>query len=280
MNKFIVKLKKMSLQIKHMANTIFTNKLFKVFALCTGLLFIAPLINWIIKTDAFILPQFFGFVTNENESSWIGFFGAIIGGGIAFAGVAWTIIDTNRKRAEDMKNMSRPIITSTKCEYEKIKSIKNDTSGTKIIECILPIKNVGKGALYNLTLYNITCKIDDVPIESVNPDIPVLSHLDINESSKYDIMIILSSEVLKNLYKRLKGRGNTLTMEMSLYIGGNDMYGRTTITELFYCLDITFDSEKEIELGIPMGNLTSRVLFDDKEIHQIIKNKNNKYSVL
>lgn len=280
MNKFIVKLKKMSLQIKHMANTIFTNNLFKVFALCTGLLFIAPLINWIIKTDAFILPQFFGFVTNENESSWIGFFGAIIGGGIAFAGVAWTIIDTNRKRAEDMKNMSRPIITSTKCEYEKIKSIKNDTSGTKIIECILPIKNVGKGALYNLTLYNITCKIDDVPIESVNPSIPVLSHLDINESSKYDIMIILSSEVLKNLYKRLKGRGNTLTMEMSLYIGGNDMYGRTTITELFYCLDITFDSEKEIDLGIPMGNLTSRVLFDDKEIHQIIKNKNNKYSVL
>ncbi len=233
MNKFIVKLKKMSLQIKRMANTIFTNNLFKVFALCTGLLFIAPLINWIIKTDAFILPQFFGFVTNENESSWIGFFGAIIGGGIAFAGVAWTIIDTNRKRAEDMKNMSRPIITSTKCEYEKIKSIKNDTSGTKIIECILPIKNVGKGALYNLTLYNITCKIDDVPIESVNPDIPVLSHLDINESSKYDIMIILSSEVLKNLYKRLKGRGDTLTMEMSLYIGGNDMYGRTTITELF-----------------------------------------------
>ena len=164
-------------------------------------------------------------------------------------------------------------------EYKKVKNIKNDTSGIKVIECILPIKNAGNGILYNPTLYNIACKIDGILIESVNPDIPILSYLDVNESSQYDIMILLNPEMLQRLYDRLKGRGNTLTMKMILHVGGNDMYGRTMVTELLYCLDITFDSAKEIDLGIPTGNLTSRVLFDKNEIELVLKNRNYKYSL-
>lgn len=270
--------KKQIFEVKRIMNAVSANGIFRISILCIFFFLISPIVNWIIKTEAFIFPQFFGFVTSENESSWIGFFGAIIGGVITLMGVAWTIIDQNKKRAEDLKDMSRPIIVSTKCDYEKVKNIKNDTSGAKVIECILPIKNAGNGILYNPTLYNIECKIDDVTIESVNPSIPILSHLDINDSAQYGIMILLNPEKLKKLYDRLKGRGNTLIMKMSLYVGGNDMYGRTAITELLYCLDITFDSEKEIDLGIPTGNLTSKVLFDKKKIAQIVNNRNHRYS--
>lgn len=271
--------KKRVSKAKHIFNAIFTNRPFQLSILCIGFFLISPVVNWAIKTDAFIFPNFLGFVTSENESSWIGFFGAIIGGVITLIGVAWTIKDQNKKRAEDIKDMSRPIIVSTKCDYEKLKNIMNDTSGTKVIECILPIKNAGKGILYNPALYNIDCKIDDVVIESVNPNIPILSHLDVNDSAQYDILTLLSPEILTILYDRLKGRGNTLTMKMYLYVGGNDMYGRTTITELRYCLDITFDSAQKIDLGLPMGNLTSRVLFEKKEIERVLKNRNYKYSL-
>lgn len=271
--------KRRTLKVKQIVYAIFANRLFKISVLCIGFFLISPVVNWAINTEAFIFPRFFGFVTSENESSWISFFGAIIGGVITLMGVAWTIIDQNKKRAEDMKDMSRPTIVSTKCDYEKEKNIKNDTSGTKVIECILPIKNAGNGILYNPTLYNIACKIDGILIESVNPDIPILSYLDVNESSQYDIMILLNPEMLQRLYDRLKGRGNTLTMKMILHVGGNDMYGRTMVTELLYCLDITFDSAKEIDLGIPTGNLTSRVLFDKNEIELVLKNRNYKYSL-
>lgn len=279
MRKISNKLKKIAFKAKRITSAIITSKFSKVLVLCIGFLLISPAVNWAIKTEAFIFPQFFGFVTSENESSWIGFWGAIIGGGITLIGVAWTIIDQNKKRMEDMKDMSRPIIVSTKCDYEKVKNIKNDPSGTKVIECILPIKNAGNGILYNPALYNIVCNIDGVLIESVNPSIPILSYLDVNESSQYDIMILLNPEMLQKLYDRLKGRGNTLTMKMNLYVGGNDMYGRTVVTELLYCLDITFDSAKEIDLGIPMSNLTSKVLFNKNEIERVLKNKNNKYSL-
>lgn len=272
-------LKKIPFYVKGITNLILTSRYFKMLILCIVFCLIPSITNWVIKTEAFIFPQFFGFVTSENESSWIGFLGAIIGGGITLIGVSWTIIDQNKKRTEDMKDMTRPIIVSTKCDYEKVKNIKNDTSGTKIIECILPIKNTGKGILYNPTLYNIVCKIDDVLIEKVNPTIPLLSYLDINESLQYDIMITLIPEMLKKLYDRLKGRGNTLSMTMTLHVGGNDMYGRIIMTELLYRLDITFDSAKEIDLGIPTGNLTSKVIFNPNEIDRVLKNRNHTYSI-
>ena len=279
MKKRIHKVKRIANTVKRLVITIFTSGLFKALILCLAFFLIAPIVNWIIKLEALIFPKFFNFITSENESAWIGFLGAIIGGAITLIGVAWTIIDQNKKRAEDMKDMSRPIIVSTKCDYEKIKNIKNDTSGTKIIECILPVKNAGRGMLYNPTLYNIECKIDNVLIESFSLSIPRVSHLDISDSLQYDIMITLNPEMLQNLYDRLKGRGNTLTMKMTVHIGGNDMYGRTVITELLYSLNITFDSPQEIDLGITTGNLTSKVLFDKKEIERVKRSRNYKFSI-
>ena len=273
------KLKKTTRQVKHISKAILASRLFKLMIFCIVFVLIPPSINMAMNTKAFILPQFFGFVTDENKNSWIGFYGALIGSAITLIGVMWTITDQYKKRAEDMKDMSRPIIVSKKCDYEKVKSIKNDTSGAKIIECILPIKNAGKGMLYNPTLYNIVCKIDNILIESVNSNIPTLSYLDVNDSLQYDILILLEPEMLQKLFNRLKGRGNTLSMKMTLHVGGNDIYGRTTITELLYCLDITFDSEKEIDLGLPTGNLTSKVLFDKKEIEQVLENKNYEQSI-
>lgn len=277
MKKFISKIKRVVLQVKHILNSIISSKVFKALILCIAFLLIPPVVNWTIRAEAPIFPSFFNFITSENESAWIGFLGAIIGGAITLIGVAWTIIDQNKKRAEDIKDMSRPIIVSTKCDYEKVKNIKNDTSGTKIIECILPVKNAGSGMLYNPNLYNIVCKIDDVLIESVNLSIPMASHLDINDSLRYDVMVSIKPEMLQKLYARLKGRGNTLILNMVLHIGGDDMYGRTTITELVYRLNIIFASEKEIELGITTGNLTSKVIFSKKDIDRVKRNRNYKY---
>ena len=131
--------------------------------------------------------------------------------------------------------------------------------------------------LYNPNLYNIVCKIDDVLVESVNLSIPMASHLDINDSLRYDVMVSLKPEMLQKLYARLKGRGNTLILNMVLHIGGDDMYGRTTITELVYRLNIIFASEKEIELGITTGDLTSKVIFSKKDIDRVKRNRNYKY---
>ena len=57
------------------------------------------------------------------------------------------------------------------------------------------------------------------------------------------------------------------------------MYGRTVITELLYSLNITFDSPQEIDLGITTGNLTSKVLFDKKEIERVKRSRNYKFSI-
>jgi len=49
------------------------------------------IINWLINTSTFILPNILGVIASEHQDAWIGFHGAIIGGIITLAGVAWTI---------------------------------------------------------------------------------------------------------------------------------------------------------------------------------------------
>lgn len=105
-------------------------------------------------------------------------------------GVAWIIIDHNKKRAEDMKDMSRPIIVSTKCVHEKIKNIKNDISENKVIECILSIKMLGM-AYCTTPLFILLCVR---PMVFLLNRLPILSYLDVNESSQYDIKIVLNPE--------------------------------------------------------------------------------------
>lgn len=238
-----------------------------------------PFVNLLVTTEAFIFPDFFGFVTLENKDSWINFFGAIIGGGITLLGVAWTIIDQNKKRQEDAKDTVKPILVSGDVTYETIKGIKNDTSGTKIYECILTYKNAGKGILYNPGLYDITCTIDGVPVTTVHPPIPILSYVDVGGSVDNDIMIELKPDTLQKFYARLKGRGNTLPLKIVMYVGGNDMYGRSTISKLTYTKDIIWASPLEIEKELFTGKLVSEILFNKKEISEIVENRNWRYKV-
>ena len=48
--------------------------------------------------------------------------------------------------------------------------------------------------------------------------------------------------------------------------------------EVSYCLDITFDSVKEIDLRITTGNLAGNVILGKKKIAQAVKNRNHTYS--
>ena len=53
-------------------------------------------------------------------------------------------------------------------------------------------------------------------------------------SVENNISITLSPDILQQFYDRLKGRGNTFLLKIVLHVGGDDMYGRTTITKLIY----------------------------------------------
>lgn len=238
-----------------------------------------PLVNLVISTEAFIFPDFFGYVTPETKDSWLNFFGAIIGGGITLIGVAWTIIDQNNKRREDAKDAVRPILVSGDVISEEIKGIKNDASGNKIYECILTYKNVGKGILYNPNLYKFVCTIDDIPVTTVHEPIPVLSYVDVDQSVDNDIMIKFDVETLKRFHQRLKGRGNTLQLKIIMYVGGDDMYGRTTITKLIYQKSIIWSSPIDIDKELFTGKLTSTVLFDKKEISNLVVCQDFKYKL-
>ena len=240
---------------------------------------IAPIVNWLVTTEAFLFPEFFGFVTLENRDTWINFFGAILGGGITLIGVAWTIKDQNEKRREDAKDMVRPLLVSGDVTDESIGGIKGDKSGIKIINCTVEYKNVGKGILYNPCLYNIHATIDGVPVDIINPPTQVLSYLEVGSNVNNYIQIILTPEKLAEFYNRLKGRGNAFLLKIELFVGGDDMYGRPVVTKLLYTKSVTWWSEKEIELELFTGKLISTTLFDEKEISEVLENRNWDYKV-
>lgn len=238
-----------------------------------------PFVNLLVNTEAFIFPSFFGFVTAENKDTWINFFGAIIGGGITLFGVAWTIIDQSNKRREDVKDAVKPALVSGDVTHEAIKGIRKDTTGTKTFECSFTYKNVGKGILYNPGLYDIICTIDDVPVTKIQPPIPIRSYVDIGGSVENNISITLSPDTLQQFYTRLKGRGNTFLLKIVLHVGGDDMYGRPTITKLIYTKHITWGSPLDIELELFTGKLVSEILFDTEEISKIVENRSWHYKV-
>lgn len=163
--------------------------------------------------------------------------------------------------------------------HEAIKGIHRDTTGTKIFECSFTYKNVGKGILYNPGLYDIVCTIDNVPVTNVQPPIPIRSYVDIGESVENNISIKLLPDTLQQFYDRLKGRGNTFLLKIALHVGGDDMYGRTTITKLIYTKHITWGSPLDIELELFTGKLVSEILFDTEEISKIVENRSWHYKV-
>lgn len=215
---------------------------------------IPPFVNLILNTEAIIFSDFFGYVSSENSNAWISFYGSIIGGAITLIGVAWTIIDQNKKRENDIKE-------------------------GRVFECTLEYKNVGKGLLYNPRVFNIEHFIDQKVIGALNPSFSVNNYIDIGSTADNTVMILLSPEELNGIYESLKGRGNTLALQIIMYVGGKDMYGRDIITKLNYKSELTFFSLKDIQLPLFNGKLTSIVLFNEKEINKVIDNADWRYNV-
>lgn len=217
-----------------------------------------PLTNLMISTEAFVFPSFFGFINDSNQDAWIDFFGAIIGGALTLIGVAWTIVDQNTKRREDAMDAVKPILVADACTYEKIKGI-NDDKNSRILECILEYKNVGKGILFNPRVLNIEYKVDNKDIGKLNTSLSVKSYLDINDTSDNDLMIIFGLDDLNKMQEILKGRGNVLPVQIIMYVGGKDVYDRDVVTKLIYKTSLSFFPDNKIELPLGGGKLTSIV---------------------
>lgn len=237
-----------------------------------------PFISLMIKTKPILFADFLGYVNSENADTWIGFYGDIIGGAITLLGVAWTIIDQNKKREEDLKDAFKPILIANDCTYEKIKGIKG-VIGTKVFECTLEYKNVGKGVLFNPRVFNIDYLIDNKKIGNMTPSLSVNSVVNVDAVAHNSIMITLDSDDINNIYQSLEGRGNCIPLQIIMYVGGKDMFGRYVATKLDYKVDLTFFSVEEIELPLGGGELTSKVLFSEEEINSVIENADWKYNV-
>lgn len=239
---------------------------------------IPPLTNLVINREAFIFPSFFGFINDSNRDAWIDFFGAIIGGALTLIGVAWTIVDQNTKRREDAMDVVKPILVANACTYEKIKGINGDNN-SRVLECILEYKNVGKGILFNPRVLNIEYKVDNKDIGKLNTSLSVKSYLDINDTSDNDLMIIFGLEDLNKMQEILRGRGNVLSVQIIMYVGGKDVYDRDVVTKLIYKTSLSFFTGNKIELPLGGGKLTSIVISDKNEILDILDNSNWHYNV-
>ena len=241
-------------------------------------IFVPPFINRMITTEAWLFPGFFGYVNSENAGSWIGFYGAIIGGAITLLGVAWTIIDQSKKREEDMKDAVKPILVASSCKYEAVKGIKGEL-GTKVFECILEYKNVGKGILFNPMVFNIEYSVDGKELGKLQPTFSVNSSVDVDDVADNSVMIVLEPSVLSDIMESLKGRGNTIPLQVVMYVGGKDMFGRDVVSKLEYKSELTFFSTEDIQLPLHGGKLTSTVLFSEEDICKVISNANPRYNI-
>lgn len=239
---------------------------------------IPPFINLMMNTPPIFFADFFGFVNAENESAWIGFYGAIIGGVITLFGVAWTIIDQNKKRENDVKDSVKPMLIANQCKYEGVRGI-NGKEGARIFECSLEYKNVGKGILYNPRVFNIKYSVDGKEQGVLHTSFSVNSSIDINDVSANTIMIEFDSATISSIIESLKGRGNTIKLSVEMHVGGKDMFGRNIVTKLYYETGLAFFSPEDIQQPLLRGKLTSKALFSEEEINDVVKNANSKYNV-
>lgn len=238
------------------------------------LMLISPCINLLLKTEAPLFSDFLGVVNRDNEDAWISFWGSIIGGCITLGGVAWTILDQNKKYNEEFKNVVKPILVSKDCISE---TIRRNGKG-RVIEYVLTYKNVGKGILYNPRMYNLKCSIGGKEIDTLQPTLLYLSCIDIGETVNQSVMIVLDFEKLQEIYQTLAEKANTTDIKIIMYVGGQDIYGRCTVTRLEYRHHLTFYSLEDIKLHL-QGKLTSRILFNEEEISEIVNNANSNYYI-
>lgn len=70
-----------------------------------------------------------------------------------------------------------------------------------------------------------------------------------------------------------------MLLQIIIYVGGKDMYGRDVITKLDYKSELTFFSVEGIQILLNNGKLTSIVLFNEEEINKVLDNANRCYNV-
>lgn len=235
---------------------------------------IPPLINLMMNTKATFFPDFFGYINAANSNAWINFYGSIIGGTITLIGVAWTIIDQNKKRESDIKDAIKPMLVATACKDE---SIKKDEFGGKCFGCVLVYKNIGKGILYNPRVFNYEYTINQKVIGSFEIGLSLKNYIDIGSTESNDISIDLDQKALSAICQSLTGGGNTAPLHIILYVGGKDIYGQDIVTRLVYKTGLVFDYDVRL---FPLGsNFTSTVLFDKEEIRKVIDNADPRYDM-
>lgn len=238
-------------------------------------LLIPPIVNKIITTDFLPPSQFFNFITPDNQGAWIDFYGALVGGGLTLLGVVWTIVDQSNKRREDIKDSIKPTLVSTHSGNETIDIINQKYS----FACSLNYKNIGKGILYNPEIYNIMCSVENYSFDDIGIGGSISSYMDINESLVLDLRVTLQTEKLHKIYQQFNNKRNVATIKLIIWIGGKDIFGRDTVTKLKYAKTIIFRSADQLEIGLPTVNYSSELLFDEKEIANIINSANPKYKI-
>lgn len=110
-------------------------------------LFISPWFTYFLVTIP--TPCGLGFITTENQDTWIGFFGAIIGGGATLIGVWWTIFQQKKDEYNNTNPMLLVTIETRKTTdsftlIEKIENIGNCNAEMVDVRN-LHLPNISKG---------------------------------------------------------------------------------------------------------------------------------------
>lgn len=129
--------------------------------------FIPPAINFWVST-----PSVIGFITVEKQDTWIGFYAALIGGGVTLAGVIITILYNERARKDDLAKRE----TEQKAEFDR----RNLETKVNLAAQFKPILTVSfdtrvcdiRGYCKKKNILNLT---EDPPPSSLNQKRMVLS---------------------------------------------------------------------------------------------------------
>lgn len=169
-------------------------------------------------------------------------------------------------------------MVASSCKYEKIKGIQGE-AGVKVFECILEYKNVGKGVLFSPVVFSIEYSVDGKKLGQLHPSFSVNSTIDIDDVADNSVMIVFAPNDLTNIMQSLKGRGNTIPLQIIMYVGGKDMFGQNVVSKLEYKTELTFISMEDMQLPLHGGKLTSKVISSEEEISEVIRNANHEYNV-
>lgn len=154
----------------------------KMFTKYKEIILFAILILLVVPICLYVLaftPSSIGFMEPEDARAWLGYYGAIVGGGMTLWGVAWTMSNQRKyekkrddERKKDISNLYRPILCFEKSEIIEVIENKGDAY---IIKLALYIKNSGRGEAYTTNYFISYFKIDPT-FENKNILFPVNSN--------------------------------------------------------------------------------------------------------